>query len=409
MNEASVKYLAYKALLEGEITQDQYNLISEINFLKMLGIKGGAMLKAMKAASGTLSDTYGNEKLQGVQDAASTQMQKLIKQIRQIANDNEMDENQFVGVVATILKKAFADAGISDPKTIFAAFDKGAPEVASSVTASSSGESEAASGSPVTSSTIKDEPAAAIAIASDAAPDKEKEIKAAAEAGKLDADALSQLMSVAASKETGVSQDVAQKIVLALIDAGRLLKEGKRMNLSVRARNILESTSRSDVLILEKWHKIAGIKGGLLEEGADADVLVANIKDKKIKTVKDFIDTVTNLKDDKAAIADIEKSKSKIVAAVEGDVSFQGFDKRFDEIIKDLKGGQEPDVSPEDKKDEPVKGDAPAVGDDVMKKLKPVLDDIRKKINAEEASDDDVIKVIKYIDGLKAAKVKGGA
>lgn len=409
MNEASVKYLAYKALLEGEITQDQYNLISEINFLKMLGIKGGAMLKAMKAASGTLSDTYGNEKLQGVQDAASMQMQKLIKQIRQIANDNKMDENQFVGVVATILKKAFADAGISDPKTIFAAFDKGAPEVASSVTASSSDGGEAASGSPVTSSTIKDEPAAAVAIAADAAPEKEKEIKAAAEAGKLDADALSQLMSVAASKETGVSQDVAQKIVLALIDAGRLLKEGKRMNLSDRARNILERTNRSDVLILEKWQKIAGIKGGLLEEGADADVLVANIKNKKIKTVKDFIDTVTNLKDDKAAISDIEKSKSKIVAAVEGDVSFQGFDKRFDEIIKDLKGGQEPDVSPEDKKDEPTKGDAPAVDEDVMKKLKPVLDDIRKKINAEEASDDDVIKVIKYIDGLKAAKVKGGA
>lgn len=409
MNEASIKYLAYKTLLEGEITQDQYNLISEINFLKMLGIKGGAMLKAMKAASGALSDTYGNEKLQGVQDAASTQMQKLIKQIRQIANDNEMDENQFVGVVATILKKAFVDAGISDPKTIFAAFDKGASEVASSITASSSGEGEASSGSPVTSSTIKDEPAAAIAIASDAAPDKKKEIKAAAEAGKLDADTLSQLMSVAASKETGVSQDVAQKIVLALIDAGRLLKEGRRMNLSARARNILERTNRSDFLITEKWQKIAGIKGGLLEEGAAADVLVANIKDKKIKTVKDFIDTVTNLKDDSAAIADIEKSKSKIVAAVEGDVSFQGFDKRFDEIIKGLKGGQEPDASHEDKKDEPSKGNAPAVGEDVMKKLKPILDDIRKKINPEEASDDDVVKVIKYIDGLKAAKIKGGA
>lgn len=408
MNEASVKYLAYKSLLEGEITQDQYNLISEINFLKMLGIKGGAMLKAMKAASGTLSDTYGDEKMQGVQDAASAQMQKLIKQIRQIANDNKMDENQFVGVVATILKKAFADAGISDPKTIFAAFDKGAPEVATSITASSSGEGEATSGSPVTSSTIKDEPAAAVAIASDAAPDKEKEIKAAAEAGKLDADTLSQLISVAAAEKTGVSQDVSQKIILALIDAGRLLKEGKRMNLSARARNILERTNRSDVLILEKWQKIAGIRGSLLEEGADADVLVANIKDKKIKTVKDFIDTVTNLKDDKAAIADIEKSKSKIIAAVEGDVSFQGFDKRFDEIIKDLKGGEVPDATPEDKKDEPSKGEAPVVDEDVMKKLKPVLDDIRKKIKPEDASDDEVIKVIKYIDGLKAAKVKGG-
>lgn len=399
MNEASLKYTAYKSLLEGELTQDQYNLISEINFLKMLGVKGGAMLKAMKAASGTLSDTYGSEKLQGVQDAASAQMQKLIKQIRQIANDNKMDENQFVGVVAAILKKSFADAGISDPKTIFAAFDKGAPEVASSVSASSDG-GEASAGSPVTPATIKDEPAAAVAIATDAAPDKEAEIKAAAEKGNLNAETLSQLMSVAASKSTGVSQDVAQKIVLALIDAGRLLKDGKQMKLGVGARNILErKMSKNDALILEKWHRIAGLKACLLEEGANADVLVAGIKDKKIKTVKDFINTVSNLKDDKAAIADIEKNKSKIVGAVEGDFSFQGFDKRFDEIMKDLKGEQ--DVPAE-------KGGSPVDDEEAMKKLKPVLDDIRKKVKTEEASDDDVIKVIKYIDDLKAAKVKGG-
>jgi len=44
-----------------------------------------------------------------------------------------------------------------------------------------------------------------------------------------------------------------------------------------------------------------------------------------------------------------------------------------------------------------------------MKKLKPVLDDVRKKVPAEDVSDEDVIKVIKYIDKLKKVKVKGGA
>jgi hypothetical protein len=425
MNESSLKYAAYKTLLEGKMTEDQYSVISEINFLKMLGIKGGAMLKAIKAASSTLSSAYSDEKLQRVQDVASKDMQKLIKQIRQIATENNMDENAFVGVVAMILKKAFADAGITDPKTIFAAFDKAAPEAAASI--GDGGEGSVAPGTPITASTIESDPTAAAELAVAAAPDKEKEIEAAASDGKIDAEALSKLFALGAAKATGVDEEVSQKIVLALIDAGRLLKEGRRMKLSKKAMSILESKSSGSSLIFERWQSLAGLK--LLNEDRYADNLTKVIKSGQLKSADDLTkhleDEIANLGDEgEGAIEDIEKNKAKIIkdAGRGGTKDRAALDSAIDAAKKkvakpsaaeDEATAEKPETgsssSSESGSGTASSGKDSEVGDDVMKKLKPVLDDVRKKVPAEDVSDEDVIKVIKYIDELKKVKVKGGA
>jgi hypothetical protein len=411
MNESSLKYAAYKTLLEGKMTEDQYSVISEINFLKMLGIKGGAMLKAIKAASSTLSSAYSDEKLQSVQDVASKDMQKLIKQIRQIATENDMDENAFVGVVAMILKKAFADAGITDPKTIFAAFDKAAPEAASSI--GGGGEGSVAPGTPITASTIESDPTAAAELAVAAAPDKEKEIEAAASEGKIDAEALSKLFALGAAKATGVDEEVSQKIVLALIDAGRLLKEGRRMKLSKKAMSILESKSSGSSLIFERWQRLAGVgaHGNVVVEGAAFDEIMRDIEKGKLKNASDFANVI------KDAGADLKGDESEKLknAFIDKNPKQETTLKGLERMGSSSKSGDAaPSESGSSSSSESGSGTASSgkdseVGDDVMKKLKPVLDDVRKKVPAEDVSDEDVIKVIKYIDELKKVKVKGGA
>lgn len=504
MNESSLKYTAYKALLEGEITRDQYDFITEAGLVSRI-------IKSLRAAGGAAAKTYKDEAYNDAQQYASQQLQKIVKQIYQAGAKAGQDKSQIDPIVAMILNQAMVDSKIENPALVFKALEKSpeAIEVVSepSSSAASSGEGGSSGGAPLTPDTIKSNPEVAAAVAAAVLPDKKEQIVAAVEKGKkIPPDFIYNAIAANASEKTGVKKEVAQKIVMALVDA-------KRLTVSANIETVLESirTRRSGNVIFERWQVLAGFRSeSLLTEvdvpddikqalgnDSNAKKFISNLEgDKtvssglikkvkgKLKTSPDLLPKLEDLisqvnvkpgnpeanKDDTEVSSAGTEDQSRADSSKEdskegsGENNSESLEKKETDTYEgDLKA-YEAELDAKDnslltplfdnnkslyyylavlrnirddvKKDEwekmlasrvknygederlkklkefiKTKGGSDEVTSDAeTSKIKPILDDIRKKVAVEDASDKDVFSVLKFIkDEIKAIEISTAA
>lgn len=498
MNEASFKYTAYKALLEGEITREQYEFITEAGLASRI-------IKSLKAAGGALTKTYKDEAYKDIQEYASQQLQKIVKQIYQAGAKAGQDKSQIDPVVSMILNQALVDSKIENPAMVFRALEKNpeALEAVSEPSAASSGGEGGSAGTTITTDTLKSNPQVTAALAASVLPDKKDAIEAAVEKGKeISPDFFYEGLAKRASENTGVKEEVAHKIVMALVDAGRI-------KMSAKLETMLESTKtrRSGNVILERWQVLAGLRGkSLLTEvdvpddikkalGNDfnAEKIISNLeKDKtvsskmikiakgKLKNSPDLLPQLDDLISQvnvKPGKPDANKDDTEVSnAGTEEQSSKEGSKKVSDENNSESLENKETDTYEGDLKAYEAELDAKDnslltplfdnnkslyyylavlrnIRDDVKKdkwekmlasrvknygederlkklkefiktkggsdevtsdtetsKIKPILNDIRKKVSVEDASDKDVVSVLNFIkDKVKAIELSTAA
>lgn len=302
MNEASLKYTAYKALLEGDITREQYDFITEAGLVSRI-------IKSLKAAGGAAAKTYKDETYIDVQQYASQQLQKIVKQIYQAGAKAGQDKDQIAPVVAMILNQAMVDSKIENPALVFRALDKNpeALEAVSEPSAASSGGESSSVGTTITTDMLKSNPRVTAALAAAVLPDKKDAIEAAVKKGKkIPSKFLYTGIAALASKSTGVNEDVALKIVTALVDAERL-----KASDSIEIEAQLESvrTRHSGNVIFERWQILAGVRGRSLLTEVDVpdDIKQALGNDSNAKKF------ISNLEGDKTVSSGlIKKVKSNL-------------------------------------------------------------------------------------------------
>lgn len=396
MNEASLRYTAYKSLLEGRITQDQYDFITEAGVMSMLGSGVKNLFGALKKGASTVKDTYNQDQFQDVKDAAEVAIKKLVKQLRTVGAKLEKSDEDVAGAIAAVLSGALQEAGI-DPKALLAV-DKAIP----GMTAAGEGESSGTSsgGTVVTTDTITSNPSVAAALSAAATGGSAADAAAEAEKSKKNARDLVKDWVDGIVQGTGVEEKKTKKIVNTLLDAGRIkidlssLKESlRRFKKTLTERRMVYS--RRDP-ILERWQRLAGID--ILSEVDVPQEIEQKFKSGFMGKDSSYKVSVGKalqaLKDDKL---DAEDEKS-LVQHVEDDDQTKS---AVSNLIKKSKG--------EDTEDKGATADSSKSGSEAgssgedYKEYEGVFKEIRGKITDESITDDDIKKVIKFID-VKDAK-----
>jgi len=383
-----IKYKAYTSLLEGRITQKEYNMLSEIGFLdKIKSFFGGGV-----DVSKDLGKLFSNKVAQRQLTAAKDAITKAVQDLRKVAGEAGVDED----TINEFLMGVFKSADI-DPAEVASA-GKGGGEDKGGESAAG----EAPSGTPVSAAAIEKNPAVITRIVADVTGKDEEKVAAEIEKKKPDVAALSAVLGNAIGKNVGVDGKIVTDVVKALIDKGHLkLENGNRLTLRGLMSFINEVNELNNQYdLMERWQKLAGVRTGVMLEGRTGDIL-KDIKAKKIKSVEELEARI------KQATADgqggqVLKRKDEIMSAfkeINPDVKPQD-EKKIDTAIQDAgkdapAGGDKKEISPEDQKK----------AEEVKKEFGPAFKDVRAVIDPKKVDDTTLAKVIGAIDGFKSVSI----
>ena len=237
--------------------------------------------------------------------------------------------------------------------------------------------SASAPGAPVTTQTITQNPKLATVLIATATDKKPADVAPKVEEKKPDATAVTKFVARAASKATGVKDDVVGKVIQTLFDAGKLKLESRK-----EKRGVLEEQ-------FGRWGRLAGLHEspkmlkfilGKVEKGEIKDVLDINKPDIVAQMRQQKQGKLTD--DEISQIIDALEKKNVIKPAEEG--------KAKEEIKKVV------DAATDATKEPAGKGPSSE-----LNKL------VRNKIKPEELSDDDLNKVVNWVEEFldKAADV----
>jgi len=368
MNDAALKYKVYKILLESDISNEQRNLMVELGIVDTIkSMFKGAGKTAGKAFS-VLKDDIAQEKL----SSAQKNLKSAIDDLRDIAKKAGKDD----AFVNALLQQLLQSSG-TDPQAVASA----SPEAAAG---GSKGKSAgvgapAAPGAPVTTQTITQNPKLATVLIAAATDKKASDVAPKVEDKKPDATAITKVVARAASKATGVKDDVVGKVIQTLFDAGKLKLESRKEKRDVLAEQFFG-----------RWGHLAGLHEspkmlkfilGKVEKGEIKDVLDLNKPDVIAQMKQQKQGKLTD--DELAQIVDALEKKNVIKPAEEG--------KAKEEIKKAVDA-----AAAGAEKEQPGKGSSSELGKVVRGKIKP-----------EEISDEDLTKVIGWVEEFldKAADV----
>jgi len=255
MNDSALKYRAYKALLEADITDEQRQKLIEANIFQKIADFFGAGKDTLTT---DLKKIFQNNKLNKRAATAKKNIEKEIAELKDIAKEAGVSEEAVYDMLNLTLKGSSVSP----------------EEVASPPKASRSSEpDESSSGIPAGKPVDTKSPAAVSTLASAAASvagkDPEKAKEDAVEK-KVDVQKASEVLSKAVSSVSKVDAGKVLKIVNYLIKNNHMLAEGRRRVMSVDIKKAISEIEKrhSDLMVLERWNSISGIRG-LLAEAAD--------------------------------------------------------------------------------------------------------------------------------------------
>lgn len=386
MNETALRYRIYKVLLESDLTQLQRETLNEI-------LSEGGWIDNLKAWAGAAKDTgafdigkvFANNKFSRRVKIAGETITKEIEELKSIAKAAGIGEDAMLSMLSAILK----GSGASPAE--LASAEKST--VSGGGSAPSGGKSASpVAGSPVTPENVADNPSLMSTILAAVTGKTKEETEKAVESKKPNAVTLIKTISDSISKSTGVDPVKAAKIIKALMDTGHVVVEGRSL---YQVRQLSESYNAAIILdtVLERWQKIAGLN--ILLEGPATDDIVDGLKNKKIKNDDQLKSAIKGYKGDD--LADLEKNKGQVVGAVRGNPAFPGFDKKFEEMLKDMKTNSSNPAA------NPAAGGAKEKdpGFDLeagKKEFANAFKEVRSKIKEAEATDEELIKVMKALD-----------
>lgn len=383
-----IKYKAYTSLLEGRITQKEYNMLSEIGFLdKIKSFFGGGV-----DVSKDLGKLFSNKVAQRQLTAAKDAITKAVQDLRKVAGEAGVDED----TINEFLMGVFKSADI-DPAEVASA-GKGGGEDKGGESAAG----EAPSGTPVSAAAIEKNPAVITRIVADVTGKDEEKVAAEIEKKKPDVAALSAVLGNAIGKNVGVDGKIVTDVVKALIDKGHLkLENGSRLT----RRGLMNFINEANELnrqhdLMERWQHLAGLDEALLvEREADTaafDELMKMIDSGEVKTTDQLNQWLAGPKGQKAGLS--KAMKKQLTAAFEKKNPKE--DKKAVEKAveaapeaKEAPGSKQP--SPEDEKK----------AEEVKKEFGPAFKDVRAVIDPKKVDDTTLAKVIDAIDSFKSVSI----
>jgi hypothetical protein len=369
MNDAALKYKVYKILLESDISNDQRNLMVELGIVDTIKSMFRGAGKTAGRAFSVLKDDIAQEKL----GSAQKNLKSAIDDLRDIAKKAGKDD----AFVNALLQQLLQSSG-TDPQAVASA----SPEAAAGGSKGKSAGGSAAApapGAPVTTQTITQNPKLATVLIAAATDKKASDVAPKVEDKKPDATAITKVVARAASKATGVKDDVVGKVIQTLFDAGKLKLESRK--------------EKRDILVEQffgRWGHLAGLYEspkmlkfilGKVERGEIKDVLDLNKPDVIAQMKQQKQGKLTD--DELAQIIDALEKKKVIKPSEEG--------KAKEEIKKAVDA-----AAAGSEKGQPGKGSSSELSKVVRDKIKP-----------EEISDEDLGKVIGWVEEFldKAADV----
>lgn len=411
MNEASLKYTAYKSLLEGRITQDQYDFITEAGVMSMLGSGVKNLFGALKKGASTVKDTYNQGQFQDVKNAAEVAIKKLVKQLRTVGAKLDKSDEDIAGAIAAVLSGALQEAGI-DPKALLAV-DRAIP----GMTAAGEDEDEGKGGSTegsvsLTPEKVKEDPSILARVA--AAVSGKDADKAAEDAKEKNVNTATMIKITidAITSATGVDEAKVKKILKVLMTSG-LLEIGEIKEALRRMRSTIARRSREP--LLERWQQLAGLKI-IKEESRFVDGFVKGLKDlianKKLKDANDLTAHLENEisglgSEGEEALNDIEKNKDSIVKSLGiGGTIGRKIPAALDDAIEAAKKKVvKPSAAEDDEK--PAGGADSAATEADAKTYQNSFKAVREQLKDDkDVTDEDILKVVKKLD---LSDVKGAS
>jgi len=388
MNNAALKYKLYTQLLEGNISNRQYDMLLELGFLdKVKAFLGGGM--EVGADLGKLFKDKANQKLFAT---AKDNITKAVKDLKDVASKAGVDE----GVVNEFLKGVLDGAGV-DPAAVASAKptggeggDKGESGGPKPGTAIDPGKPEQATPALVRSA----------AQAANIDPDK---ALADAEEKKVTPEKATEVLAKSISKQTGTDVKLTSQVIQALMKSGHLVAEGifrpNAKDLLKAAKEVGASQERGK-RIIERWQQLAGFGGrrGLLTEDdhnwkEEAEDLAKGLQ-QKTAMYDGFRENLA-----KALKINVDELEKQI-----GDIGLEGViakigEKKPEAIEKAAKDAGV-DLKNIGKSDEKAKEAA----EEAKKKYGAALEDVKKAVGPE-ADEGSIAKILAALDDLDAIKI----
>jgi hypothetical protein len=271
MNNAAIKYKLYKQLLEGNISNRQYDMLLELGIIDKLKSFFGAGAEV----GGDLAKLFKDKANQKQLVAAKNNIGKAVKDLKDIAAKAGMGDDVVNQFLQDVLKGSQVDPGA----------------VASAQPTSGEAGKEASTTAGPKPGALVDPskpeeavPAIAAAAAQAAGQDPEK-AKEQAEEKKVDVPKATQVLAKAISTTSKVDPGKVAKIIDFLVQNKHMMAEGRRVMTADIVAAAREASSRSrHLLVLERWNSMAGV-GLLNEEAAKPD-------EAKKKKFEDLIDDI---------------------------------------------------------------------------------------------------------------------
>lgn len=301
MNESSIKYAAYKSLIEGKITQGQYDFITEVGVLKMLGSGIKNFVKSLKTGAEAVKSSYDEEQFQSIGKYAEAEVKKIVDQIKKVGKKLNKSNEEVAGVVAAVLQQAMGSQGI-DARALTAVKQAGVADGNQAQGGKQLIQGQTLSLPKDTSVTVDQSPAAQAVVATAAdvsGADKAQNLATAIQKKLNLEDALNVLYKVV-SKKSGVDVGPVKKIIDYMFDndllelqkapktESRLLdrRSMKIKQLNRVLQRVASAKPRGDALVFERWQSLAGLeKAMLLRENehdwkSEAEDLAAGLRQK---------------------------------------------------------------------------------------------------------------------------------
>lgn len=257
MNNSALKYHAYKALLEADITDEQRNKLIEANIFQKIADFFGAGKDTLTT---DLKKIFQNNKLNRRAATAKKNIEKEIDELKAIAKEAGVsDEAVYDMLNLTLNAKNVSPSEVASPPKTDSSSSEGG------------GEGGVKPGAPVASAPPEAQvPFIARAAARAAGQDPEKAAEQAQEK-KVDAPKATAVLAKALSKSAGVDVAKVEKVLNFLIQNKHMVAEGRK----VTTQHILKAAAEiskktNDKMIMEKWNSLSGLNI-LKEEGNPVD------------------------------------------------------------------------------------------------------------------------------------------
>lgn len=371
--EASLKYTAYKLVLEGRYSRKSYDLLNEAGLFKRLAAMFGGAKDVGNIDVGSVFKQGSSKRLIA---AAAEDIKKAVKELQDaITNANpDASSEDMNAAVSAILNPILKDLDVSGERgrELNAAF------------AGKTKASEVPSGGSavVSQRSIQQDPApAAAAIAAVAgSPEEASKIEK-----KLAQDPTSavKILSNIVKRKYNIDPVKSEKVIKMLFDAGKLKLE----------ESLLRRRSRN--LVFERWQKIAGI----IIESEESQELIKQIEKDKIETIEQFKNLLK--KNPEFVNQTLQKKQSgdkdEIIKAFIEKAKNPKYDHEYsqEEVNKAFEDSLKSDVSKSKSSTDqsPISGSK--AGQSAEKKTGgATFKDVRKQINVEEVSDEELGNIL---------------